>query len=916
MNKDKTRNSYLGFWMALIAMMLNGCIAEDIDNNDLPASGSALLRLELGIPATRHAGVKSMSNAQEEFIDYSTAQVLVFEKSGANETFSYKANIVSTSDGLLTLRVPVSEAGEEYRFVVIANSDSPTDIAPGMSKNDALNLFEFGSVGQWNASGSAPRPIPMWGELAQPMVIKKDRTVSILLHRAVARIDVGNRFLFNASGATDDTDTELVLGLNNFKIKEIHLYRTRNKGYMASLAEKIVDNVVVAPHIPSDALTDPIVYTLPAASDRFIREIYVPESFVTSGQADRDNVPCIVVGGYYGENNTSSVTYYRADFANYVNGAPSVYKPVLRNHRYVFDIQSVASSGFPEPEQALNAVNASMSFEVKEWNEVPLNYYVQGNYYFKMASRDVWLEARAEGNETTISYTVPYQTNLLMDAGSKPFAWTWQNSGTDIGEHFDVAFDYDNGQLIFTAKQENVSLTSVILHDRLTLRVENFELTIDVNQKAYNASYWIDCSSVKVHGKYREGVALNYSNHITLQVVSDNSLAGVYYEVKTLEKNGIRFTAEGQFLTPGTYVAGLGYVHDLELEGTGTLVNESGENVLLPFEVTIVTNSLIDDTCSARIIVGYQTKKILAIGANASYRYGYMLEPNTASRAMVDANMNFGTDPNSTVTMELNPSGNAFTIEYMTAGRGMAGEVIDYNYLLDKLNRFQPDIILTGQAINYLPASESASRRTINLLADFINAGGVMLMFNEYYPNENSNLALVNRIFDTSSLGFSNISLSVSELLFSLPTGNAYEDDMLMNGPFGDVRGKQWGSDGTALYGFNGLPATQTTIYSTKGSSVIAFRHNTKGFVFVGDGGFISNAQRFIGSGYQGSYEYCPFAIDAAYRPIARTNYTGTRNMSVYNSQLFGNMLAWAVEKSELEGIEYPDSGNKFPSNP
>ena len=759
------------------------------------------------------------------------------------------------------------------------------------------------------------------------MVVENDRNSSVLLHRALARVDIGTSFKFNNVNPVTgepyehaDTDKESVWGLDNFKIKDIRIYRTAGKGYIASSRDKMNGDEVVSPNIPSsngynsndgtqyqtldEADEYPLIYTLSSAQDSYIREIYLPESVMIDSQSNMDNVPCIVVGGYYGSANTTKITYYRIDFGTYNNNKVVAFWSILRNHRYVFDIKQVNSPGFETPDQALRSITSPMKLNVVEWNEVPLSFYVQGNYYLGVDKRYVEMEARVQGEASANTCVISYQTNLELDGTSeKSFTYAWRD-----GVYFDVSVDYVKKTITFTAKEDNVNVAGLERGDILTLQVENLQLTIQVKQKAFALNYLIQCSSVEVHGKYKEGVSLNYTNHITAKVrTSEGSLHGMRYEVKSHEKNGIWFKAEGTFNESEATVLGDGvYEYAMQLEGFGTLTNESGKDILESFSIQLVTNSIHSTTCSARVILGYRTKKILAIGANAIYRYGYMLEPNTASRAFMDASVNFGAAPNSVVNMGENQHGNAFTIEVMTHGKGMQGEVIDYEYLLNKLNTFQPDIILTGQAVNYYTAGNNT--RVIDLLADFVNEGGVFLMCNEYYPVASSIEAMVRKIMGTGTSG-NNQSIG-SNQIFEL---SANVNDMITNGPFGDMRGQKWGADGHEMYGFTNLPAIETIVYSMRSDGYVnMFRHATKPFFFMGEGGFISNSQRYLGGTYQGSYVYCPFAINANYQPIPRTNYTVSRNVSVYNSQIFANIITWAVDYSENNGIKY-DNNQKFP---
>lgn len=899
---------------------LTGCTETSLYEN-VNDKATVDVRINMNIPGVHPQNSRAMAPSQESEIAYSNLQILVFEETEGGDIFRYKASIEGNSSPL-TVKVKPSTANEKYRFVAIANTDEQA-IAVGTPKSDALNQYLFSCLGKWNTSDSNPRLIPMWGEQTNSMVITGDNSVSILMHRSLARIDIGNLFKFNNPDpktgqeyAQKETDKESVWGLENFKIKDIRIYRTKAQAFAATSSDRIKGNEVVIPNIPPtanynsnegtsyatqvEADMHPLIYTLADRADSYIREIYVPESTIINDSSNSDNVPCIVVGGYYGTGNTTVVTYYRADFANYSNGIADTYKPILRNHRYLFDIKSVSGPGFETPEQALKSFSSPISFHVTEWNEVPLNYHTQGQYFLSIANRNIWLEATPSEHTTENMFEVSYNTNLELDGSpSKQFTYSWE-----IGTYFDIAIDYINKKLIFKAK-ENTGAD--IRSDKLTLRLENIELRININQKASNINYLMNCESVKVHGVYGENIPLNHTNFISMKISSSTNIDGIAYEIKTLEKNGIYFLAEGNFQN-GQYVEGE-YIYEAILNGFGTPVNETGERYFEPFNLTIVSNSINNTVCTgARITPAYKPKRILTIGANAIYLYGYMLEPNTASRAFMDASVNFGLNLNSTVPMAANANGNTFTIEVMTAGKGMIGEVIDYNYLLDKLNTFKPDIILTGQAVNYYTGGSNTN--VIELINRFVDEGGVFLMCNGYYPNSASATAMVNRIVPgvkgtTVALG--------SNRVFSLPVGDEYEADIILNGPFGDMRGKLWGSDGDDMHTISGLTTDNVNIYSTHNGSATMFRHKTKPFFYIGEGGFISNPQRYIGGSYTGSFEYCPFAIDANYRPIPRTNFTATMNKQVYNSLIFANIITWAVDYSEYRGIKYPDTGNKFP---
>ena len=523
-------------YLLLLFLLLNGCVYERIIDLKTDYNGeSATLYLTLDIPGLNpihnpsydpaynsgfdsgnNSGnspkTRAMSVAGESSINYNNLHVLVFEEVGQDEVFRYQATITALAPPQITLKVPIAREQARYRFVVMANATAPY-IADGTPKNEALNQFVFDCVGKWNASNTSFSLIPMWGEYSQLFVIENNASINVLMHKALARVDIGTLFKFNNLDPVTrqeypdkETDKESVWGLKNFKIKNVRVYRTLNKAYVASSADKMVANEVVTPNVPvsakynsgsdtgfddfGDADNHPLVYSLTTKSNSYIREIYIPEYFPLNVNSSSDNVPCLVVGGYYGEKNNTHVTYYRADFASYSNGKALAYIPLLRNRRYVFDIRSVGSPGYNEPEQALNSIVSDMTLDVKVWNELPFDYNVQGNYFYSIDTREVILDARPQAGVMRVSYAISYKTNL--DPVSNPFTYKWKSSGNTYNNNFDVIFDYSAKTITIEAKNNNVGIGTLPLSDQIYINVANYQFTINVKQKAINATYTPD----------------------------------------------------------------------------------------------------------------------------------------------------------------------------------------------------------------------------------------------------------------------------------------------------------------------------------------------------------------------------------------------------------------------------------------
>lgn len=720
-----------------------------------------------------------------------------------------------------------------------------------------------------------------------------------------------------------------------------------------------------------DPLTYEVDFTKDPNGTKIANQILIPESNEVTDATTMDNTACIVIGGYFGKENIKSAnpkeTFYRIDFAQYnADSTIKNYKSILRNNRYVFNLRSVSGPGFPTPELALNSIPINISLDVQEWNMDPLDMKVQGEYFFSIENRFVTLptinlDDKREQPQLTDQQKIDFKDFVWVKVGydsnvpDKAEFLKWQSSGTNKSKYFELIVEDEF--LWFGAKpnaptpEDNTPKEP--LKDVLSVKILDMEMDITVDQEALNLIYKIKCATVKVNGKYREDATLNYTHNIELTIVSPRdlkdvgmssvespySLHGQNIHVYTEKRKGISFAFKGKLddqhatessviLDNGTSLNVREYKITLDGEGTPTRdpldpnIGDSPKkgSPMRPIEdLRISTNSILDFgdesvgsiSCTTRIIFGYKTKKLLTIGSNAGYRFGYVLEPNTASRALVDANINFGVDQGSAVTMEqfasdypeVSARNNAFHVKVMTSGSGMDGYHINEAALRDNLNNFRPDIIVVGYATYF-------RNNDIELLNEYVDKGGVLIMNTEYYPNQSSVSNLLDKVLSISTNG-GNRNLSQSEFRFRLPQGPEYKEDMILNGPFGDLRGKNWGTDGYSLFRVKNLPA-KTTVYSSIGGDPCFFKYEglrsngqPKAFVFNGDGGFISNPKRYIGPNTKALYDYFPFAINDTYQPIPRENFLWNSSGAsgyIYNSQLFANILTWAVDYAEQYG--------------
>lgn len=962
MTKNKIYNTTIFlFCLVLTVIFFTSC---HVDNDWEEQSGNgvtgAYMKIKLSMPgfdepATTTAGkTRAMDEKAENRITPQQLRILVFKTNTDNPDaakYHYTAPVSSIqpdedNHALSTVTVKLIRSAtpaEQFDFVVIANHDlSGLSLEKDVTtKRDIRKQLTYSMPGddgkeKWNADKDNYIPFPMWGELGGKEVIEGMESPKINMYRALARIDVGLAFNFESA------DHEEAGGIANFKIKEMKVYRTNNKGYVAPLFHSpLPGEENYLPHIPDDTdkLADdsPLSFTITEpqeGSDRYIREIYVPESKLPDDTSD-NNMHCVVVGGYYA--GSSQISYYRLNFAK-KDGKDSEYEylPIYRNHRYVFNILEVKGPGFSTVEAALkSSPNEELEYELITWDESIHEMHVQGKYYFGLDNRELTLEARSTVNAPENLAKIKYQTNYPLSS-SDPVTFEWEKNADTP---FHAEWDEIKKIIKITAKNDNE--TNTILTDVLHVKAGTFVINVVVNQRYVNFKYTIDCASVMVHGTYEIGKPLNASHYITLDITAeDASINGSTFEiyVEQAENNnthGISFRATGTFNVTSDNLTMKG----IKLIGSGTL----DRNVSEPFSVIINSNSSSGAYCEATITPVIAKLTILTMANNSNY--GYKIgKPGTGSYKVITHPNNFGPNDNSIVKIEglelVNVAPNIPTWTRLF-NEGKVLELLGH-----KKTTQLADILCIGY--NDL---EEMSDEQVGYIVNYMKKGGVVIFCNERIgiakclikqlfgvdakdadlPEKvhvNTVPFVGNEVFKTGELADDE---KWNKYLFEL------QSDPILNGPFGDIKEKQWGEDASYARAIKTTYITNSTnpgdimIYSygrslgqaqadkknnkTNKDFVTFFKYETDkddeepiSLVYIGDGGIMSSA--LSGKPYpESGYTLCPFWWDESTMfPIPKPNYgslllpnwedgVGVK-ADVYNSQMFCNILAWAINRS------------------
>lgn len=406
------------------------------------------------------------------------------------------------------------------------------------------------------------------------------------------------------------------------------------------------------------------------------------------------------------------------------------------------------------------------------------------------------------------------------------------------------------------------------------------------------AKYTVNCATVTVHGVYKQNEQLDNTKHyISVDITASLEANGALYHLKTNTINGISFEAKGKLVT-GTQT--------VILEGHGTPQGMETKNF------AITTNSIVpNQECSASVQMVIPKKRMLVLG-NAD-TYGWVPgKPKVGSYEVLKSQNNFGVQQNSVVKAE------EIEIIYPAInGRPNQSEVdVIVNYLQNE----KVDICYIGQDI-YMENNVTYIVRLRQALVDYLEAKGVVVMFWEANPYLNGSAqAFFRDLFQDDTI-VQKKTPSSAGAIFKL---TADIDDEITTGPFGDVRGKEWGEDASWAMSVT-VPENKVKVYS-RGDDInnanddetknipIGFKTNDYNLVYFGDGGFPSSVYNATSGNSQTSSTICPFNWDPTTMfPTPKPNYgRATQKYDVYNSTIWCNTMAWALYQAQYHGINTP----------
>lgn len=285
--------------------------------------------------------------------------------------------------------------------------------------------------------------------------------------------------------------------------------------------------------------------------------------------------------------------------------------------------------------------------------------------------------------------------------------------------------------------------------------------TITVTDSSIRPNYTLRCNTTKAYGVLKLNTELDPTNYIEVYLDVPIASYGASYDIKTDIVDGVYYKASGILSSSMA-------TQPIKLMGFGT-PSSTGRKTL-----TISTNSESNvATCKAFVDVALTPKKILSLGTySESYGYSFGGSPTNSlglsqSAKLVKTAANFGLQESSIVK-----------VESIIVNNGVIGNYIPTATELKTALDAMPAVVILG--VYYVPDANACQH-----FVDYLAKGGVLLAFLEY-----DGAQLINQtIFGNKSISSSTI--NAGGAVYSLP----YNNDEILNGPFGDIRGKQWGED-------------------------------------------------------------------------------------------------------------------------
>lgn len=323
----------------------------------------------------------------------------------------------------------------------------------------------------------AGKGLPMWGHKNNVNIADapNNNLNTVTLLRAVASADI-------------------IVTDSSFDLEKGHLAFAANKGYLAYDPSMLSGSQVSGPVSPSDMQTNVEWSAGTTGSQQINNVLYMYENDTPLTPTGTNRPTKVILEGKWKGGGTS---FYPISLRN-LHPVNQDYEKqqATRNNKYLIVINSVNGDGWETLDDAKDADDANIEYEVITWNEKEdPNIYIDGNHYFSISDKEVWLGYKKHTDDVPNTYNVTFSTNYdLNDIKISFNSASSGGSGPDENSRFKAEITTVGGYncFRFTAladymegATDNPSILYVTINQR-------FKFTITVTQLPKDPGLWED----------------------------------------------------------------------------------------------------------------------------------------------------------------------------------------------------------------------------------------------------------------------------------------------------------------------------------------------------------------------------------------------------------------------------------------
>lgn len=462
------------------------CVKEPMSDSGGGKRVEVRLHLKMSAP-----GIPTYALTEQQENNVKEIHVFFFRKSNGRVFDVVKGEqVTNVSDQKKTFTATLVVDGtltDTFESYVVANiggfmADKDKSEFRGKSYDELQELLQAAVTGKPHAGEG---DFVMWGKADKEFpAASPSQSINVPMLRALARVDIGVG-VGGAWNGKDKEGTEIP-----FKFRSARVYKPMD-GYTFMPLKGLYDapNKKVTAHSAIGApLATPMKYDI--ADDLMtMREIYLPECDVrltadgTPGDVNHTARCAIVVGGLY--KGSAAETYYRIDFND--NGTPRRLIDLLRNHRYLVNIVSVTGEGYSTPDEAYNAITASMEVEITAWSDLSQDIIFDGVNWVYIQKKSLTLPGSkgAKGELVIGSNLAAKDWQMSFDGTSFSTGFTLSNAD------FEVTKPALSEGGVLTVKTRN-TISHTARRATLHIKVGRLKFTLSLQQNPDTPPDWED----------------------------------------------------------------------------------------------------------------------------------------------------------------------------------------------------------------------------------------------------------------------------------------------------------------------------------------------------------------------------------------------------------------------------------------